>query len=80
MKPGPKPSVRCWKSKRVYGCWIGTDQHFLARGPDDAPNGPTYLAALDKFRKLVAQDAGKGTDDYQVSALMNQYRAHFNLP
>ncbi len=36
---------------------------------------PTWLA-LDEFRKLVAQDAGKGTDDYQVSALMNQYRAH----
>lgn len=76
MPPGPKPSVRYWASKKAYGCWIGPTQHFLARGPDDAPNGPTYLAALDQFRKLVAKDAGKGTDDYLVSALFNQYRAH----
>ncbi len=76
MKPGPKPSVRYWKSKKAYGCSIAGDQHFLARGPDDAPNGPTYLEALDRFRRLVAQDDGKGTDDYLVSALMNQYRAH----
>jgi integrase len=76
MPPGPKPSVRYWESKKAYGCWLGPVQHFLARGPDDAPNGPTYLAALDQFRKLVAKDAGKGTDDYLVSALLNQYRAH----
>lgn len=24
----------------------------------------------------MAKDAGKGTDDYRVSALLNQYRAH----
>ena len=76
MKPGPKPSVRYWKSKKAYGCSIAGDQHFLARGPDDAPSGPTYLEALDRFRKLVVQDDKKGTDDYLVSALMNQYRAH----
>ncbi len=76
MKPGPKPSVRYWKSKKAYGCSIDGEQHFLARGPDDAPGGPTYLAALDRFRKLVVQDRAKGTDDYLVSALMNQYRAH----
>lgn len=76
MARGPKPTVRYWASRKAYACWIGQDRHFLARGPDDAPSGPTYLEALDKFRKLIAQDAGKGTDDYQVSALMNQYRAH----
>lgn len=76
MARGPKPSVRYWKSRKAYACWIGETRHFLARGPDDAPNGPTYLEALDRFRKLVAQDASKGTDDYLVSALLNQYRAH----
>lgn len=75
MAHGSKPSVCYWKSKRAYGCSIAGDQHFLARGSDDAPSGPTYLEALDKFRKLVAQDDGKGTDDYLVSALFNQYRA-----
>jgi integrase len=76
MARGPKPTVRYWSSRKAYACWIGQTRHFLARGPDDAPSGPTYLAALDQFRKLVAQDDGKGTDDYLISALMNQYRAH----
>jgi integrase len=76
MPRGPKPTVRYWKSRKAYACWIGEDRHFLARGPDDAPGGPTYLEALDKFRKLVAQDDKVGTDDYLVSALLNQYRAH----
>jgi integrase len=76
MPPGPKPSVRYWSSRKAYGCWIGPTQHILAKGSDDAPSGPTYLEALDKFRKLVAQDADKGTDDYLVSSLLNQYRKH----
>lgn len=76
MPRGPKPTVRYWPSRKAYACWIGQTRHFLARGPDDAPSGPTYLAALDQFRKLVAKEAGKGTDDYLVSALLNQYRAH----
>jgi hypothetical protein len=67
MKPGPKPSVRYW---------IGPVQHFLARGTDDAPNGKTYLKALDRFRKLVGQQDNIDTDDYLVSALLNQYGAH----
>ncbi len=76
MKPGKKPSVRYWDSRGGYYCWIGPTQHRLAKGPDDAPTGPTYLEALDRFRKLVALETDKGTDDYLVSALMNQYRAH----
>lgn len=78
MARGPKPSVRYWESRKAYACWVGETRHFLARGPDDAPDGPTYLAALDRFRKLMAKDAGKGTDDYLVSALLNQYRAHLH--
>jgi hypothetical protein len=40
------------------------------------PTGPTYLAALAQFRKLLALETNRGTDDYLVSALLNQYRAH----
>lgn len=76
MAHGPKPTVRYWASRKAYACWIGKDRHFLARGPDDAPSGPTYLEAIDRFRKLVAQDDKVGTDDYLVSALFNQYRFH----
>jgi hypothetical protein len=53
-------------------------QHTLAKGPDDAPNGESTIAALDQFRKLVALDRDKGTDEYLVSALLKQYRAHLH--
>jgi integrase len=78
MARGPKPSVRYWKSRRAYCCWIGKDQHTLAKGPKDEPTGPTYLKALDCFRKLLSLETNKGTDEYLVSALFNQYRAHLH--
>jgi integrase len=76
MKLGRKPSVRYWATRKAYCCYLDGQRHFLARGPDDAPNGPTYTEALKKFVKLVSLDAGKGTDDYLVSSLLNQYRAY----
>jgi integrase len=76
MARGRKPGVRYWDSRGAYCCWIAGEQHILAKGPDDSPTGPTYLAALDRFGKLLALEAGKGTDHYLVSALLNQYRAH----
>lgn len=45
MVRGKKPSVRYWKSRGGYCCWIGKDQHILAKGADDAPTGKTFLAA-----------------------------------
>jgi hypothetical protein len=77
MKPGKKPSVPYGDSPGGYYCWIGPTQHRLAIGPDDAPIGPIYLEALDRFRKLVALETDKATDDYLVLALMNQYRATY---
>jgi hypothetical protein len=76
MPRGKKPSVRYWESRAAYCCWIKGEQHVLARGEKDDPTGPTYLTALDRFRKLLALETNKGTDNYLVSALLNQYRAH----
>ena len=76
MPRGRKPSVRYWESRGGYCCWIDGHRELLAKGPKDAPKGPTYRAALNRFRKLLEQDADKGTDDYLVSSLLNQYRAH----
>jgi hypothetical protein len=76
MSRGRKPSVRYWESRGGYCCWIGDKRELLAKGPKDDPRGPTYLAALERFRKLLSQDADKGTDDYLVSSLLNAYRAH----
>jgi len=78
MARGKKPSVRDWESREAYCCWIGKDQHTLARGPKDDPTGPTYLLALDRFRKLLSLETDKGTDDYLVSSLLNQYRTHLH--
>lgn len=72
MPRGKKPSVRYWERRSGYGCWIGKNQHILAKGLDDAPTGPTYLEALDRFRKLLSLEQDKGTDRYLVSALLNQ--------
>ena len=78
MKHGPKPSVRYWPTRRAYCCKINYKRVELARGPDDGPSGPTYHEALEKFRKLLSLETDKGTDDYLVSALLNQYRAHLH--
>jgi len=72
----PKREITYWASKGGYGARIGGRQIILARGPDDGPAGPTFLAALDEFAKQHRQEKNKGTDDYLVSALLNQYRLH----
>jgi integrase len=73
-----KPSVRYWDSREAYGCWIDGTQHILAKGPNDGPKGPTYKAAVARFQKLIAMEADKGTDEYLVSSLLNQYRVHLH--
>ena len=47
-----KNNVVHWPSKGGYGAWIGGRQVMLARGPDDAPNGPVFAAAVEKWVKL----------------------------
>ena len=80
MRRGPKPSVRYWETRKAYCCYINNVRHFLAYGPDDCPTGPTYLEALDQFKKLLSLETNKGTDQYLVSALLDQYRAHLKAP
>lgn len=49
-----KPSVNYFESKGGYFAnWQG-QRHALAYGPDDAPTGPTYLAALQRFQEVMA--------------------------
>src|SRR5262245_33888110 len=73
-----KPSVRYWASRSAYCCEIDGTQHILAKGANDGPKGPTYKAAVQRFQKLIAMEADKGTDDYLVSSLLNQYRIHLH--
>lgn len=47
-----RPEVRYFASREAYYCQHKGKQHCLAKGPDDAPNGPTYQAALKAFMRL----------------------------
>jgi hypothetical protein len=47
--------IKYWPSRKGggYFCNYQRKQHELALGPKDGPNGPTYLAALDAFKKVL---------------------------
>ena len=77
MVRGRRPDVRYWQRKGGgYFVTVKGRQVELALGPDDSPRGPTFLAALDKYRAVMAMESGKGTDEYLVSSCLNQYRIH----
>jgi integrase len=48
-----KPNVHYWQSRKGYYVKLHGQQHRLASGPDDSPHGPTYLAAVEEYRKLM---------------------------
>lgn len=50
-----KPQVRFYASRKGGGYFVTVNGklHELALGPDDAPTGPTYLAALGRFREIL---------------------------
>src|SRR5262249_2116237 len=53
---------------------IGGKQRLLASGPDDRPDGPTYLAALAAFRDEVALSAaGSAGDRNTVRVVIEVY-------
>src|SRR4051794_32299872 len=53
MPRGRKASVRYYESRGGYYTHFQGTQEKLAEGPDDAPAGPTYLAALSKFKEMM---------------------------
>ncbi len=54
-----KASVRYWPGRKGggYFCVYKGERRELALGPDDAPDGPTYLAALELFQKIMKGEA-----------------------
>lgn len=54
-----KPTIGYWSGRKGggYFCNFRGQKHELALGPDDAPTGPTYLAALSKFGSIMKGDA-----------------------
>lgn len=75
MARGRKREIRYWQRKGGgYFVTVRGEQCELALGPDDGPDGPTYAKAVIAYGKLLALETDRGTDDYLVSALANQYR------
>jgi integrase len=72
-----KPQVRYFRSRNAYYCQYNGRQHKLATGPDDSPGGPTYLAALQAFRQVMAmgrvEEAG---DRNTVRVVLETYMRH----
>jgi integrase len=69
-----RTQVNYYKSRGGYMCQINRKQYMLAKGPDDAPRGPTYLAALDAYRDLVdGLNVEKAGDDNTVRTVLETY-------
>ncbi len=56
-----KTSVSYWPTRKGggYFCIYKGTRHELALGPDDQPDGPTYMAALTKFQAVIKGEAEK---------------------
>lgn len=77
MPRGRKASVRYYASKGGYFTHYEGKKHRLADGPDDAPNGKTYLAALDKFRELMdVSNADTADQGNTVRIVVDLYGQH----
>lgn len=71
-----RASVRYWKSRGAYCCWLHGHQHVLAEGPDDYP-GPTYQAAVKKFARLTTlANADDAKDENTLRVVCELYMRH----
>jgi integrase len=72
-----KPQVNYFKKRKAYYTQVNGKQHRLATGPDDAPNGPTYLEAVKAFGRLLEMGnvhrAGGGN---KVGVILAKYLQH----
>jgi integrase len=74
---GRKASVRYYASRGAYFTHFEGDQIRLAVGPDDAPKGPTYLAALEAFRQLMQVNTADTADQANtVRVVVDLYGQH----
>jgi integrase len=74
---GRKSSVRYFASKGAYFTNFEGKRYRLADGPDDAPKGPTYLAALRKFGELMAVETADSADQANtIRVVVDLYGQH----
>ncbi len=69
-----KPTIGYYASRTAYYTKVKGEQYRLAVGPDDAPDGPTYLAALDAFKDLMGRSkVDSAGNENTVRTLFNAY-------
>ncbi len=74
---GRRESVRYYASRKAYFTHFEGRQIKLADGPDDAPKGPTYLAALDEFRRMMqVSNADSADQGNTVRVVVDLYGQH----
>jgi integrase len=74
---GRKASVRYYASKGGYFTHFEGRNIRLATGPDDAPQGPTYLAALREFGELMQVNTADTADQANtVRIVVDLYGQH----
>ena len=74
---GRKASVRYYASKGGYFTHFEGKNIRLANGPDDAPKGKTYLAALARFRELMQVSSADTADQGNtVRVVVDLYGQH----
>src|SRR5689334_12355217 len=49
------PSIRYFKSRKAFYCQYQGQQYPLAKGPDDRPDGPTFLKAVEEFGRVMEE-------------------------
>jgi integrase len=73
----PTSDISYYPSRKGYYTCFRGKQTPLAKGPDDKPTGPTYLAALTKFREMMqlanADTADQGNTVATVCDLYGQH-------
>ena len=63
---GRKPKVNYYASRGGYYCWFRGQQRLLAKGPDDAVTGPTYLQALEDRDPVGKQQTRRQEREHQA--------------
>lgn len=77
MAKGRKASVRYYASKGGYFTHFEGKNIRLATGPDDAPKGKTYLAALARFQELMQVSSADTADQGNtVRTVVDLYGQH----
>lgn len=71
------PSIRYFESKNGYFTNFQKTRYRLGDGPDDAPNGPRYLAALRRFGEIMQVNVADTADQANtVRVVVDLYGQH----